>query len=326
MKTNVLTLSFSLVSAIALAACQGQIAPLGEIEKPIVPEQVDGGGGGGGGGSGGGGGGGGSAGGGVWEIPDCAEPQGDQNSYASIADTEAKIAGTWFLCSGRIHSPTDTTGIEITTGEAHFLVTSGTTIARGTTPDHARSVTILDTTMMNGPGAYQINLSTPSGYNTYVSRTSQDGRFLELNEGTSGNRGRYVRATRRAAASCDTPLGTAHAYTSIADVRDRIAGSWKVCSGGITSPTDAKGLELATPKAYYLVDSPTGLVRKPTWDYERDVAILDTTMMNGPGHYQINLSSGGGTNMYSSKVSEDGTRLELDEGTSGKRVSLVRVR
>jgi len=37
--------------------------------------------------------------------------------------------------------------------------------------------------------------------------------------------------------------------------------------------------------------------------------------MNGLGSYQINLK-GTGTNMYFSRVSADGTRLELDECTS----------
>ena len=47
--------------------------------------------------------------------------------------------------------------------------------------------------------------------------------------------------------------------------------------------------------------------------------------MNGPGSYQINLSTGGGTNMYFSRVSEAGDVLELDEGTSGKKVVYRRI-
>jgi hypothetical protein len=306
--------SFALLSSLALAGCSGQIVAIGEIDQPVTP---------GPGGPGippippGGGDG--------FEIPECAEPTGATNAYTSIADTEAKIAGAWFLCSGKIHSPGDTKGIEIESGAAHFLVVNGTTLTRGGTADHDRSVAILDTTSMNGPGAYQINLSTPSGFNMYTSRSSQDGRFLELNEGTSGQRARYVRATRRTGPSCDTPLGTPHVYTSIADVSTRLQGTWRVCTGGINWPQDTKGLELAASTAHFLVDAPSGLARKGSWDYERSVTILDVTAMNGPGSYQINLSASG-TNMYFSRVSESGARLELDEGTSGRKVSLVRVK
>jgi hypothetical protein len=316
MKSSTLGLSCSLAVALALSslACSGQVA-LGEVD----PLMQDGGGGGGGDGGGGGG---------AWEVPECAEPSGPQDTYSSISNVESKIAGTWFLCSGGIWSPADTAGVEFTPGEAHFLVQSGTSVTRGTTWEYARKVEFVDTTSMNGPGAYHIRLSA-NGFNNYVSRTSTDGRFLELAEGTSGKVARYVRATKRAAVvsgvgSCDSPLGAPHVYTSVGDVQARLAGRWKVCAGSMYAPTDMKGLEFAAPMAYFLVETPEGLVRKASWDYERRVTVIDTTAMNGAGSYQINLESTG-TNTYFSRVSADGTRLELEAGTSGRKVSLARV-
>jgi Ca2+-binding RTX toxin-like protein len=93
----------------------------------------------------------------------------------------------------------------------------------------------------------------------------------------------------------------------------------------LNSPADTKGLELEAARAYFLVDASGTLSRGSGWDYERDVQIIDTSAMNGAGSYQINLSTGAGTNMYFSRVSETGDVLELDEGTSGKKVVYKRV-
>lgn len=332
---NIRFLSFACVLGLGLSVgsvgCSGQVVPIGEIEKPVTGDDA---GPGPGPGLPGPGGTNPTIDDGPWEVPDCAEPSGESNTYTSIADTEAKIEGVWALCSGRVNSPADTKGIAFAKGRASFLVqaraaagpsATGSQLQKGQGPDYERSVELIDTQMMNGPGHFQINLSANGGTNMYASRTSKDGRFLELNEGTSGNRGRYVRVTRRVASTCATPLGPLHAYTSIADVEARIAGRWQVCTGGISSPADTKGLEIAQRRAYFLVQGASGLERKASWDYERSVSIIDATSMNGPGSYQINLSDGGGTNMYFTRITEAGDRLELDEGTSGKKVSLVRI-
>jgi hypothetical protein len=258
-----------------------------------------------------------------WEAPTCAEPSGEVHEYTSIADTAAQISGAWFLCSGNVSSPADTAGIELSDREAHFLVASGSGLARGATPQHERSVSFPEISP-RAPGNYQIDLSSASGVNMYFSRSSADGRFLELNEATSGRRARYVRANP-AAPTCTTPTGSLHAFTSIEDVRAKTAGTWRICSGGITSPADTKGLELAGDRAWFLVDTGTGVARQDSWDYERGVAILDTSPTNGPASYQMNLTTGVGTNMYHARVSEDGAKLELDEATSGKKAVYIRV-
>lgn len=302
--------------ALLLFACSGATVPLGEIDqgatagepKPTPPIDDDG-----------------LVATGTdsWEIPECATPSGDVHAYTSIADAEARVEGAWFLCTGGIGSPGDTKGIAIEGGKAHFLVTSGGALVKGTGADYERTVSFVDTTAMNGPGSYQMNLSSAVGFNAYFTRTSEDGRFLELNEGTSAKQGRYVRAKPKTTApSCG--VTNAHAYTSIADVSTRIAGRWRICSGGIGSPADTKGLELAGAKAWFLVASGGALVRGFGWDYERSVEVLDTTSMNGPGSYQINLKTGAGMNAYFSRISEAGDVLELDEGTSGKKVVYVR--
>jgi hypothetical protein len=305
--------SLLVLSCAALAACSGQVVEIGAHDQGLALDgggNVDGGPIDDGGLSGG-------------ELPKCEAPSGPVHEYTSIADTEARIAGTWLLCSGGIGSPADTAGIELAAGKAHFLQEVGGTLVSGPGADYERDVSFVDATSMNGPGSYQINLSTNAGTNMYFSRVSEDGKFLELNEGTSGKQARYVRVESKPACAIS---GAPHAYTSIADVQARIKGKWAVCSGGINSPADALGLELdGAADAWFLIDSSGTLVRGAGWDYERDVAIIDTTSMNGAGSYQINLSTGAGTNMYFSRVSEAGDVLELDEGTSGKKVVYRRI-
>jgi hypothetical protein len=290
--------SFLVLCSASLFACAGEVIPIGEhvqglgSQGPGDGETPDGG------------------------LPTCEAPSGPVHDYTSIADTEARTAGTWLLCSGGISSPADTAGLELSPGKAQFLTKAGGSLVPGS-GDYQRTVEILDTTAMNGAGSYQINLSTAVGTNMYLSRTSEDGRFLEMNEATSGKQARYVRVPKAAACAIS---GAPHAYTSTADLSARIAGKWAVCSGGVTSPSDTRGIEFQAALAHFLVDSAGTLVRGPGWDYERRVQIIDTTAMNGAGSYQINLSTGAGTNMYFSHVSESGDVLELDEGTSGKKV------
>jgi hypothetical protein len=304
--------SLFLLSCAALFACSGQVVPIGEHDQGLgsVPPNNDDAGGT-------------SADAGT-NLPTCETPTGPIHEFTSIADTQARLAGTWLLCSGGIGSPADTGGIELAADQAHFLVKSGATLVRGAGADYDRTVSFVDTTAMNGPGSYQMNLQGAAGMNMYFSRTSEDGKFLELNEATSAKQARYVRVSSPPPACAIS--GAPHAYTSIADVSARIAGKWSICSGRINSPADTRGLEVAAAQAYFLVDSSGSLVRGVGWDYERNVAIIDTTAMNGPGSYQINFDTGGaGSNAYFSRVSESGDVLELDEGTSGNKVVYRRV-
>jgi hypothetical protein len=117
---------------------------------------------------------------------------------------------------------------------------------------------------------------------------------------------------------CSTPAGPRHTFTSVQDVESSITGRWLLCSGRIGSPSDSVGIEFAGSVAYFLVRDANGtVVRGAGFDYERDVSVIDTTAVNGPGSYQINLSTGSGTNMYLSDYSESPRRLRLNEATSG---------
>ena len=97
-----------LLSCAALAACSGQVVEIGAHDQGLGLDggndsgNVDGGPIDDGGLTG-------------PELPKCEAPTGPVHEYTSIADTEARIAGTWLLCSGGINSPADTAGIELST-------------------------------------------------------------------------------------------------------------------------------------------------------------------------------------------------------------------
>ncbi len=120
-------------------------------------------------------------------------------------------------------------------------------------------------------------------------------------------------------ALCSIPGGPEHAYTSIADVQNALAGRWLRCAGDIYSPANTAGIEFAGDKAYFLIHGPNDtVVRGAGFDYERSVVIRDLTSFNGPGSYQIDLDTGSGHNSYFSDYSGSPRKLRLNENTSGK--------
>lgn len=131
----------------------------------------------------------------VWSIPECAEPSGPIHTYTSVADVQARTTGAWYKCTGQIGAPEDMVAIELSPSYAFFLVESEGTLVRRDSWDYQRSAAYIDTTMMNGPGYYQLNLTSGVGTQMYQSRVSEDGRFLELVQSWDAGVSRYVRAT-----------------------------------------------------------------------------------------------------------------------------------
>ena len=126
--------------------------------------------------------------------------------------------------------------------------------------------------------------------------------------------------------ACFAKAGAAHTFTTIADVKAALAGTWLLCSGQINAPPNAAGIEFSGTKAYYLVlGANNALERNTSTEYERDVTILDVTSMNGPGSYQINLDkAGGGGNSYFADYTDAPHKLRLNENTSGKTADYSR--
>ncbi len=138
----------------------------------------------------------------------CMIAAGPRHTFTSIQDVEAAITGRWQLCGGQINSPADTVGIEFAGDAAYFLVRDGNgSVVRGAGFAYERTVTITDTTQMNGAGWYQISLMGGGRGNHYFADYSPSPRKLKLNEGTSGNEAEYV-ADAPATTACSLVGGT----------------------------------------------------------------------------------------------------------------------
>ena len=83
--------------------------------------------------------------------------------------------------------------------------------------------------------------------------------------------------------------------TSVGQVEQLLVGTWLRCSAtsAIGPPLVGEvGLEIASDGRFFRVyEGPDGsLIRAEGWDEEGTWAVIDTTSMNGPGWYQLNLS------------------------------------
>lgn len=132
-----------------------------------------------------------------WVIPTCEPPSGPIHTYEDVDDFVTRLSHAWFLCEGVepwFGRPEGAVGIEITPAKAYYLFEDNGVLVRKAGWDHDRTTEFLDTTGMNGPGHYQLNISNSFGTQIWITRTSEDGRFLEV-AGAVAQNIRFVRAT-----------------------------------------------------------------------------------------------------------------------------------
>lgn len=118
-------------------------------------------------------------------------------------------------------------------------------------------------------------------------------------------------------APCDALNGPVE-LTSVPQVKDLMAGSWVRCNGdslfSAGSATDV-GLEFTDGHVYRLYQAGDGsLIRAEGADQEGATALLDTSPMNGPGSYQLNLEMlGDGTLLLQPQLFSQPQALRLIE-------------
>src|SRR6185312_129895 len=91
----------------------------------------------------------------------CVGLDGTPHMFTSIADTLARLQGSWLTCRGAIVQPDGTIGIEFQGGMAYLLVQGPDGAVRGNSPEYARTVTVDDTGAINGadsPDRFQLDL------------------------------------------------------------------------------------------------------------------------------------------------------------------------
>lgn len=99
------------------------------------------------------------------------------------------------------------------------------------------------------------------------------------------------------------PADVSNRVDSAADLEHRLLGRWYDCKEPATYPFggDAAGIEFTADDRWYFLRLDGGdLVRETGFGRAGTYEILDTSGMNGPGHFQLNLNTNnGGTHIAS---------------------------
>ncbi len=94
----------------------------------------------------------------------CGQPEAGVEPTPTAAAVEAALVGAWLYCSGaRIFSRSDVAGLRFDQDRSwrFLLPDSGGGLVGGTGFNNVGSWSIVDTTAMNGPGVFQVNLDLP---------------------------------------------------------------------------------------------------------------------------------------------------------------------
>lgn len=239
----------------------------------------------------------------------CTEPVGPV-TLASLEQVRALVVGTWIRCEG---SPLFSqfadgeVGVEVDADGRFYRLFEAAdgTLLRADGLDLEGTWAGIDTTAMNGPGSYQMNwkvmgltmITTPTFFESPPS--------LRLGHATGF--ARYERWTGAAPVSglppgadrCGHPTGPI-TPASEEQFRDLLIGSWTLCgdTSALGDPTGEVGLEItADGHLHRLARTADGtIIRGVGPGQEFTWTVTDTTAMNGPGSYQVDLQvAGGGT-------------------------------
>lgn len=238
----------------------------------------------------------------------CSTPT-DQVELTSVEQVAGLIAGTWIRCDGAPlfgDGSDGEVGVDVVGDRFYRLYRSADgALIRADGLDQEGALRILDTTVINGAGSYQSNWKLV-GQGTFIFSPSffQSPSMMDL-AGTTGS-SRYERWTGPAptsglppgtiATACGNPT-TPIALTSLTQVQDLLVGSWTRCGEGsaIGNPDGEAGLEFISDGSFRrLVRSADGTVvpgsgigDHGTW------TVIDTTSINGPDSYQLDVTVDG---------------------------------
>jgi hypothetical protein len=244
----------------------------------------------------------------VEQTPDgCTNPS-DQVPLTSVEQVAALLVGTWIRCDGPPlfgDGSDGDIGLDVV-GDHFWRLSRGTdgTLIRPEGFDQEGTLTILDNSGFNGPGSYQTNWKL-IGRGTAIASPS----FFQSPAvmGLAGMTGlaHYARWTgaapvpglppgtvRGACGGATTPI----TLTSVIQVQDLLVGPWTRCGlGSAIGVADGEaGLEFAADGRFRrLVRLADGTVVPGSDGQEGTWIVRDTTTMNGPGSYQVDLAVDG---------------------------------
>lgn len=256
--------------------------------------------------------------------------EGARHAFTSTGDVLARLQGVWLTCTGFIYAPSDAVGVDFSGTKARFLVRDASgAFVPGSGAAYERTVTVIDTSVMNGPGSYQMNLTLADGsFDTYQVSSYDAPSKLRLDEGTSGNEAQYAPAGE---SLCNAPVdagpscGGSDAGPAPGDGGAcSIVGTWDV-TANTPFGTDASfqfDADGTFTGGHQGADLPSQAIYTGQWsvDASGELVIGPTTgfLCNA---YQTNLSLsfGAGCDTASLQVQTDGCtggREHLDDTTT----------
>ena len=259
----------------------------------------------------------------------AAEPASFE-MFPSANAVSARLQGNWILCS---HSgedfpalgPATQAGIVINGNHWNVLTrdTAGQLVAQ-TGFDLEGTIDILD--VSSGAGRYQVNYVYGSGGTVLTQPTfSTSGSTMVLDN--EGSQNTYVLTDEAVALPPSAPSGAhlgakgcafpgtslENTFASLDDARSHLVGQWVDChDSGNEQPFDppgTDGIELtADGHWYYLTLVGATYQRGAGHTYD----LLDTSSMNGPGFFQLNLDVGGGTQIVEFATADAPVKLHFE--------------
>jgi len=250
----------------------------------------------------------------------CAAEGYFDGSVLTEATFRSRIVGQWMSCSTTSVFGTPEAGLEITAdGNWYKLIENAGQIVRATEPADVGNYEVIDTSSMNGPGWFQLNLT--SGLGTVMVHPKFTVQPLKMAMNNMGvHEGVYVLSNQAIPPPLDETFAADFppsacglvepppAYTeSLSEFQSWVTGRWLSCSGSVFGsagdPGDV-GIDLAPDGTFhrlYLLPGTDAIVvvghgfgREGTW------SAVDTSQMNGPGSFQLDfyIAGLGGVNSF----------------------------
>jgi len=228
----------------------------------------------------------------------CRAVAPTEDSYRAFSSNEALIgalAGTWILCTSTSTNTPEHDGLVIDAGGTwkHIVAHEGGFIEQLGFGSQG-AFTVFDLTDYNGPNSRQ--LTFVRFMNDYAFSTDRGTLRLTAVEGPQRYDNTYVRSDlvvgppqpehavgeRAGLAACESREAFVHGFDSVDALRDTLSGAWTFCNGGLRA--GAAGIAFAADGSYRHLDASGTTIA--TGRYE----LHDTSMMNGPGMTQVNLT------------------------------------
>jgi hypothetical protein len=229
-------------------------------------------------------------------LPPCGTPE----ERLSSAETSTALVGAWVLCRGDALFATGEAGIEIGADGAwsKLVRTTDGSLQRSSGWENNGDWAVVQ--------EQQVNFRMVRGTviaSAYFTADRASVRFMGMGGGPD-----YVRvasgtpigdAPPRGGDECSKDEGRRRMFSSESEVRAALAHVWLLCQPEWYFAAKGAGLEIRSDGRWYLLDrrADGALVRgggrlAGTW------TVMDTSSMNGPGSYQLNVRADGSGENY----------------------------